>query len=288
MGNKNITSPYSTFKWQMNYDNSETYERYIVPTWMTDLTSDLINAGGVCPKKRVLDVACGTGIVARKAAGIVGPYGRIAAVDLNEGMLRVAGKCAEHEGVNGIEWYHSDVTSMPFMAGEFDTVLCQQGLQFFPDKATALQEMKRVLTPQGTLALNVWGRPENSPHVGVICDVFTEYFGEDSTIIFRAACSLSNPRELRNLVEEAGFSNIQIRSGMKIARHPSLTEFLPAYFSIFPIAAQIAAMPEEERTRMFQSIETNLAGWRENDGFAIPTENYTLTAETGNSSSPGE
>jgi ubiquinone/menaquinone biosynthesis C-methylase UbiE len=276
-----------SFKWQMNTDGPETYERYIVPTWMTDWTSDLINAGGVGPKNRVLDVACGTGIVARKAAEIVGPGGRIVGVDLNKGMLRVARRCAEQEGATAIEWYHSDISSMPFSSGEFDTILCQQGLQFFPDKVAALQEMKRVLAPQGTLALSVWGRPEMCPHVIVICDVFTEYFGEDSTTIFRVASSLSDPRVLQNLVQDAGFSNIHIRSGVKIARHPLLAEFLPAYFSVFPIAEQIAAMPEEERTRMFRCIETKLETWRETEGLAVPTENCILTAEYGHFIFPG-
>ena len=288
MDTKNTAAPHSSFKWQMNTDGPETYERYIVPTWMADWTSDLIDAGGVGPKKRVLDVACGTGIIARKAAGLVGPDGRIAGVDLNEGMLRVAGRCAGEEGVTTIEWYQSDVTGLPFSSGEFDTVLCQQGLQFFPDKAAALREMKRVLAPHGRLALSVWGRSEKCPHVIAICDVFTEFFGEDSTTIFRVAGSLSNPRVLENLVLDAGFSTIHIRSEVKIARHPSLTELLPAYFSVFPVATQIAAMSEEERTRMFRCIETKLAAWREGDGLAVPTENCILTAENGNSSSSEE
>jgi len=267
------------FQWQMNTDAPETYERYIVPTWMADWASDLIDAGQVGLKNRVLDVACGTGIVARKAAGRIGPDGRIAAVDLTEGMLRVARECAAREGAMGIEWYQSDVSCMPFSTGEFDTVLCQQGLQFFPDKAAALREMKRVLTPGGTLALSVWGRAEKSPHVLVIFDVFSEYFGEDSTTIFRVACSLSSHEMLKNLVQDAGFSDIQIRSEVKIARHPSLAELLPAYFSVLPVAAQIAAMPEVERTRMFRRMEMKLADWRENEGLAVPTENCILTAK---------
>jgi ubiquinone/menaquinone biosynthesis C-methylase UbiE len=269
------------FEWRMNIDGPETYEQYIVPTWMADWSSDLIEAGGVGPKKRVLDAACGTGIIARKAAGLVGAGGRIAALDFNEGMLRVARECAAREGATGIEWYQSDVSHMPFSTGEFDTVLCQQGLQFFPDKASALQEMKRVLAPEGRLALSVWGRPEKSPHVLVIFDVFSEFFGEDSTTIFRVACSLSNHQVLQNLVQDAGFSDIHIRYGVKIARHPSLAELLPAYFSVLPVAAQIAAMPESERTRMFRSMETKLADWRENEGLAVPTENCILTATKG-------
>lgn len=286
--NRELLNKLTTFKWQMNTDGPETYEQYIVPTWMIDWSSDLIDAGNVGPKKQVLDVACGTGIIARKAVSLVGPDGRIAGVDFNEGMLRVARRCAEQEGATAIEWYQSDVTCMPFSSGEFDTVLCQQGLQFFPDRTVALREMKRVLAPGGTLALSVWGRPKESPHVIAICDVFTDFFGEDSTTIFQVACSLSNHQVLQNLVQEAGFSNIQIQFGVKIARHPSLAELLPAYFSVFPVAAQIAAMPEDERTRMFRCIETKLTAWQENDGLAVPTENCILTAENGHSSTPEE
>jgi ubiquinone/menaquinone biosynthesis C-methylase UbiE len=278
-----MTDEQKPFVWQMNTDGPETYERYIVPTWMLDWTDDLIAAGNVGPGKRVLDVACGTGIVARKAAALVGPGGRVAGLDANEGMLRVAGTCARREGREAIAWFRGDVTGMPFSPGEFDTVLCQQGLQFFPDKAAALREMNRVLVPGGRLALSVWGRPEKSPHVGVICDVFSEFFGEDSTTVFRVACSLSDTRVLQTLVQDAGFSGVQIRPCVKIARHPSLAELLPAYFSVFPVAAQITAMPEEERTKMFRCMETKLAAWREGDGLAVPTENYIVTARAGES-----
>jgi ubiquinone/menaquinone biosynthesis C-methylase UbiE len=270
-----------SFPWQMKTDGPEIYEKYIVPTWMADWAPDLIGAGGVVPGSRVLDVACGTGIVARKAAGLVGPGGRIAAIDLTEGILRVARECAAREGATAIAWCHGDVTCMPFSFGEFDTVLCQQGLQFFPDKAAALKEMKRVLAPEGTLALSVWGRAGKSPHVPVLCEVFSEFFGEGSTTIFKIACSLSDHDVLQELVRDAGFSNIQIRSGIKIARHPSLAEFLPAYCSALPVAGQISAMPADERNRMFRSIETKLAEWMEGDGLAVPTENCTLTATNG-------
>lgn len=269
------------FRWQMNTSGPEMYEQYVVLTWMADWSEDLIEAGQVGMKKRVLDVACGTGIVARKAAGLVGTGGRIAALDLSKGMLRVARECAAREGATAIEWYHGDVIRMPFSSGEFDTILCQQGLQFFPDKAAALREVKRVLALKGTRALSVWGRPEESPHVPVIIEVFSEYLGEDSATIFRIACSLSSQEVLKNLVEDAGFSHIQIRSGVKIARHPSLAEFLPAYSSQLPVAAQVTAMPDVERTQMFRSIETKLADWRENEGLAVPAENCILTAING-------
>jgi ubiquinone/menaquinone biosynthesis C-methylase UbiE len=194
-------------------------------------------------------------------------------------MHRVAETCARKEGLAGVEWYRSDVSRMPFSPGEFDAVLCHQGLQFFPDRNAALREMARVLVPGGRLALGVWGRAEKSPHVGVICDVIGRYFGEEKTALFRKACSLSDRTELKNLVRDAGFSGIRIKAEVKIARHPSLAELLPAYFSIFPVAKEIAAMQEKDRALMFQDLVTALAAYRENDGLAVPTENYIVTAK---------
>jgi len=279
-GGGSMTGEQKPFVWQMNADGPVTYERYIVPTWMLDWTEDLIVAGGVGPGKRVLDVACGTGIVARKAAGRVGPGGRIAGLDANEGMLRVAGTCAREEGLADVAWYRSDVTRMPFSRGEFDVVLCHQGLQFFPDRHAALREMARVLTPGGRLALGVWGRPDRCPYVIAVAGVLEDYLGAESTTMFRQAGSLSNPDELLGLVRSAGFSDVHLRAETKISRHPSLAGLLPAYFSIFPVAAEISAMQEEERARMFCSMETALALYCEKDGLAVPTENYIVTART--------
>ena len=275
-----MTDKQKPFVWQMNTDGPETYERYIVPTWMLDWTDDLLAAKGVGPKKRVLDVACGTGIVARKAAALVGPEGRVAGLDANEGMLRVAVTCAHEEGRTNIEWYRSDVSCTPFSPGEFDAVLCHQGLQFFPDKNAALREMARVLTPGGRLALGVWGRPDRCPYAIAVSEVLEQYLGADSTALFRQANSLSDRNELLALVRDAGFSDIHLRAETKISRHPSLTELLPPYFSIFPVAAEISAMQEVERARMFCSMKTALASYCEHDGLAVPTENYIVTART--------
>jgi len=274
-----MTDEQKPFVWQMNTDGPETYERYIVPTWMLDWTEDLIAAAGVGPGTQVLDVACGTGIVARKAAGLIGPGGRVAGLDANEGMLTVAGTCARKEGLAAVEWYCGDVSRMPFSPGEFDAVLCHQGLQFFPDKTAALREMARVLTPGGRLALGVWGRAEKSPFVMAINGVLGDYLGEDATALFRKACSLSDRPVLQKLVRDAGFVNIRARRRVKMCRHPSLAELLPAYFSVFPVAREIAAMPEEERAKMFSSLVTALADCREGEGLATPTENIILTAE---------
>ncbi len=269
------------FRWQVNTNGPETYEKIMVPVWTADWVDDLLSAGMVGPGSRVLDAACGTGIIARRAAGVAGPGGRVAALDFNEGMLRVAERCARDEGITGIGWYKSDVRAMPFPDRVFDTVICQQGLQFFPDPAAALREMERVLSPGGRFALSVWGRFEKCLHVPVICDAFSRWFGEESTAMFKVACSLSDHAVLHDLVEGAGFQDIRIRTGTKIARHPSLAGLLPEYFSIFPIAEKIGAMPETERDAMFCSIMEGLEPYTRDGALAVPTEGIILSAVKG-------
>jgi ubiquinone/menaquinone biosynthesis C-methylase UbiE len=102
----------------------------------------------------VLDVACGTGVVAREAARRVGPAGAVAGLDRNEGMLAVARRMAP-----GIAWRHGLAEALPFPDGAFDAVICQFGLMFFEDRGKALGEMWRALRPGGRLAVAVGMRP---------------------------------------------------------------------------------------------------------------------------------
>jgi ubiquinone/menaquinone biosynthesis C-methylase UbiE len=131
------------------------YERYFVPVIGAPLATDLIDIAGLRPGERVLDVACGTGIVARLAAERVGSTGTVTALDINPAMLAVARSVAS-PGMS-IEWYESSAEAMPLPDEAFDVVLCQLGLQFFPDRLAALREMQRVLAPGGRLVICVVG-----------------------------------------------------------------------------------------------------------------------------------
>ena len=117
-------------------------------------SESLAEALDLIPGERVLDVACGTGIVARLAAGRMGSGG-VVGLDINPGMLAVARSLPPGPGP-AIEWHEGSVLDMPFPEGSFDICLCQLGLQFFPDRAAALREMRRVLRTGGRLALSVF------------------------------------------------------------------------------------------------------------------------------------
>lgn len=135
-------------QFQVSGNAAEHYERYIVPTIFIPWSTDLLERAALQPGERVLDVACGTGVVARHAAQQVGSDGTVTGLDLNPVMLEVARtQAASSDAV--VEWHQGDAGALPFDDAAFDVVLCQQGLQFFPDKVKALREMHRVLVPGG-------------------------------------------------------------------------------------------------------------------------------------------
>src|SRR5262249_23935814 len=123
----------------------EKYERYFVPAIAAPLAGDLVEAAALRAGERVLDLACGTGVVPRPGAGRGGPAGTVAGLDINPGMLAVA-RAATPPGTE-IVWHQAPAHASALPDGAFDVVVCQLGLQFFPDQAAALREMHRVLAP---------------------------------------------------------------------------------------------------------------------------------------------
>jgi ubiquinone/menaquinone biosynthesis C-methylase UbiE len=138
--------------WQNQYQQegsaAELFQRYVVPRITSLWAKDLVDRACVQAGESVLDVACGTGVVTRLAAEQSG-NGRVVGLDLNADMLRVA-RGVTHVGGISIEWYEGSALALPFKDGAFNIVLCQLGLQFFPDKYLALHEMARVLSFGGS------------------------------------------------------------------------------------------------------------------------------------------
>src|SRR5258706_2303458 len=152
-------------QWQVTGSAAEVYEKELVPAifgpWAR-LVVDLAD-----PKKgdRVLDVACGTGIIARMVADRVGPTGAVVGVDLNPGMLKVARTVWSSGSRSGaqVEWQEASADKLPFPNASFNVAYCQLGLQFFADRPAALREMHRVLASGGRLAVMVWRGREERP-----------------------------------------------------------------------------------------------------------------------------
>jgi SAM-dependent methyltransferase len=134
----------------------ELYEARKVASMFAPLANATLEKIGIANGDRVLDVACGTGIVARTIRDQCGPDVRISGLDINDMMLAKA-QVLSCDLPGQIDWYVSDVTDIPTVSNAFSHVFCQQGLQYFPDDLAALTEMHRVLSIEGKLVLTVWG-----------------------------------------------------------------------------------------------------------------------------------
>jgi ubiquinone/menaquinone biosynthesis C-methylase UbiE len=254
---------------------AEANERYIMAAFGNAWAQALVHLAAPDEGDRVLDVACGTGPVARYAAPLVGPTGRAIGLDLNVDMLAIARAMPQREGV-AIEWQEGNATALPFPDASFDRVCCQQGLQFFPDRPAALQEMCRVLVPGGRLALAVWRGLEHQPFYAALTEALERSVSPEAAASLRAAFTLANADELRTLVAGAGFQDIRIRS--RITRYPSLEDFVLGYLSGTPMAGAVAALDEKTRTAMVEHVRTSLRAYVGDDGMAASWEAHLVTA----------
>jgi SAM-dependent methyltransferase len=263
--------------WQLEEGSAEAYERYLVPLLFAPGAEYLIELAGLGTEERVLDVACGTGIVARRAAQRVGSGGRVVGLDINEGMLEVARKVSS-EAHPAIEWQQGDANDMPFPDGAFDAVFCQQALQFFPDRLAALREMRRVLAPNGRLALSVLRSTEHNPGYRLLADVLERHVGPDAGSMMRSPFSSLSAEQLRELMAGVGFGKVRILLGIAPVRYPSAEEFLRWEGASSPLAALIGTLSEEAREALIQNLGQALLTYTDDEGIVFPAETYLAIA----------
>lgn len=243
-------------QWQLEGTAAELFQRYIVPLITSLWAADLVERSAPRPGERVLDVACGTGVVARLAAERMGT-GRVVGIDLNPGMLAVARTVPQTVGPK-VEWHETSVLHMPFPDGAFDVILCQLGLQFFPDRARALAEMFRVLTPGGRLALNVFTAIERTPVAHALADALDRHLGAGASSIKRSEHTLSDGRLLEDLVSAAGFKDLTVSSVTQMFRFPSPRDYVRLQLSATPQAGMVANMDADQRDALIDAITGDL------------------------------
>src|SRR3981081_198580 len=204
-------------QWQVAGSAPEVYERELVPAVFGVWAPILVELAQPRLGERVVDVACGTGIVARVAAARGGRSGAVVGVDLNHGMLSVARSVVSTDSQSGglLQWQEASADKLPLPDSSFDVVYCQLGLQFFADRSAALHEMRRVLGAEGRLALMVWRGIHESPGFAMLAEALERHVGQAAAAIMRAPFGLSNADELEALVRAAGFQGVAIeqRSG---------------------------------------------------------------------------
>lgn len=188
---------------------AEAYERALVQPVFKSLARRVVDITQPSPGDRVLDVATGTGICLREVADRVGDSCHLVGLDKNPNMIEVGNSLAEKSGVQ-VEWHEGSADHLPFPDESFDYVFCQLGVQFFPDRPEALTEMRRVLVDGGQVAIAVWQQLDKHPHAKAIDDAGLAHTGTPLLGTPFGPFSLGDPDELRQLIGDAGFQNIQV------------------------------------------------------------------------------
>jgi ubiquinone/menaquinone biosynthesis C-methylase UbiE len=244
---------------------AENYERYFVPAIGAPLAADLIEMAAPCAAERVLDVACGTGVVARLAAQSVGSSGTVMGLDINPVMLAVA-RSATPAGL-AIEWHEANAEALPLPSGAYDAVLCQMGLQFFPDKLAALREMYRVLAPRGRVVVSMPG-PIPDPF-GIIAEALGRHVNPEAARFVHQVFSLHDTRQVHDLIRDAGFSEVTVRRSMRTLHLPAPAEFLWQYVHSTPLAAAMTQLDAEGRAGLERDVVAELGAFADDGGMTL-------------------
>jgi SAM-dependent methyltransferase len=204
-------------KGQVTRNAAEIYDEFFVPALFAEWAPRMVEAARLAPSQHVLDVACGTGVLALEAARRVAPGGTVTGLDRNEGMLAVArGKSTE------IDWQAGRAEVLPFADSAFDAVISQFGLMFFEDRVAALREMARITRPGGRLAVAVWDNLDAAAGYAAMTALLARLFGSRIADQLRAPYALGDKSRLRALFADAGLRNADIATPDGTARFPSI------------------------------------------------------------------
>jgi SAM-dependent methyltransferase len=253
--------------WQVPGGGAEIYETVFVPAMMGEWAPKVMALANLEPGERILDVACGTGALTRVVAKSVGPNGRVVGLDRSPDMLAEARKITlDPSSAAPIEWREGDVSAIPFENETFDIVFCNFGLMFFPDPVAALKEMRRVLKPNGRLALAVWGSMAKCPGQIAMKESWARHFPEDAGL-FDAQHSLGDPKILFSLLRDASFKDASVQTVMGVVNLPSPGHLVRSYGAMAGIQAD-----EKTRTEVIDEVSAALQTYVRTEGLEYPIE----------------
>jgi len=265
--------------WQLEENSAEAYERYLASAF-SPWAKALVALADVKHGERVLDVACGTGIVARHAALKAGAAGKVVGLDLNKEMLRVA-ETVSADVRPAIEWRQGNAADLPFPPAAFDAVFCEQAMQFFSDPVKALCEMHRVLAPGARVAVSVCRPLPYSPAYVTMASALERHVGPEAGAMMRSPFSTWSVDQFRSLFTEAGFRDVHVRIEVCSIRYPSVEEFVRREAASSPLAGPIGALNAHVRNDLIRDLQIALFDHVDDEGVVCPIETYVALGRRG-------
>jgi ubiquinone/menaquinone biosynthesis C-methylase UbiE len=236
---------------QLDRDAPSQYERQVAPL-MAPFVALVVERAAPRPGQTVVDLACGTGFVTRAIAPRVGPSGRVVGVDLNGAMLAVARRASraavpatggDAPGPPAIPlWVQAAAGALPFPAGSIDALVCQQGIQFFPDLDAAMADAGRVLRPAGRLVATAWPPAERNPYFAAQFAALEHVLGAGPVAGFRVAMS-GDPAAVVAALTAAGFAEVEAETVEAEVTLPPLHDFAARHLAVLPVAPALGARP---------------------------------------------
>ena len=261
-------------RWQVSTDAAEVYESCFVPAIFGAWASPVADAAGIRTGNKVLDVGCGTGVLAREALRRVGQDGRVVGLDLNRGMLAVAARTEPK-----IEWRQGDAASLPFADAIFDVVVSQFALMYFPNRVTSLSEMWRTLAPGGRLAIAAWAPIDHARGYQILVDIAARQCGGEAAGVLAAPFVLGDQAELATLFVDSGISGANVTLHEGSIRFPSVQEFIRIEVKGSPLADMFS---DDAMETLAAESESALAEFvRPSGEIVMPLDAHIVTANKG-------
>jgi ubiquinone/menaquinone biosynthesis C-methylase UbiE len=246
------------------------YEKHLVPRLFEQVASRVVELVDVSPGEEGLDVACGTGAVARQ---LVAAAAKVTGVDLNADMLAVASSISPT-----VTWLEGDAQDLPLPPASFDFATCQQGLQFMPDAAAALRSIHGVLRPGGRLAVAIWRPLRTCPGFAALTDALDARIGPEAGNVLRGPFALGDSAPVRALVEAAGFAAVRVHNHCHATHFASVEELVRSEIASTPLAAMAETWPPDAIPNLIADVSAALADYTGDDGLLFPICAYVLTA----------
>lgn len=233
------------------------YDRFLVPLIFEPYAADLARRTALCRPASVLELAAGTGVVTRHLARTLPAGVKIVATDLNQPML-------DHAALVGtdrpVEWKQADAMQLPFLPGGFGAVVCQFGVMFFPDKAKAFAEARRVLQPGGTLLFNVWDRIEENEMISTVVEALDRLFPDaPPRFMHRGPHGYFDRGAIARDLAEAGFANPEIFTLNERSAAARPKDVAVGFCQGTPLRAEIEAHGPDALERATQAAAAALA-----------------------------
>jgi SAM-dependent methyltransferase len=258
-----------TEAFQIPLEAAEAYEEKFVPALFAEWAPHLIAASGLSTGQSLLDVACGTGIVARTATDRLGSGSRIVGVDLNDAMLTVARRVRPE-----LEWMQGNAADLPVEDGSFDVVACQFALMFFPDRGGAISEMARAVTGGGAVAVSVPAALAAQSAYQRIVEVVNHHAGAEATALFDTYWSCGDLGYLKDLFADAALTIETTRTFATTAHYPSIDAAIATELDSTPLGELVSAeIVERIRADVYDALQPYVA---ESGGVGVPLTGHVV------------